>query len=144
MKQKLILIAILYSAFVNMAKSAEYVPTSKMGEFLTQFENAYKAGDREWINSAVDKEGIIEEAKRIFFAFLGPKKEGETITNLKVVAAPEGYKLPNTLVDVEIEPTIPVDSIIHFTRITGEFETNIKVPVGYRDGSIWFVGIKKK
>lgn len=123
---------------------ADYTPTGKAGEFLRHFEKAYRAGDQEWIQSAVDKAGMIEEAKSVFFGFLGPKKDGEVISNLKIIAAPEDYKLPNSLIDIEIEPTIPVDFIITFMRMTGEFETTIKVPVGYRDGKIWLVGIKKK
>jgi hypothetical protein len=144
MKPQPILIALLCAAFINTVKAVEYTPTTKMGEFLTQFENAYKTGDQEWIQSAVDKDGVIDEAKRLFYGFLSPKKKGQPITNLKVIAAPADYKLPNTLIDIEIESTIPVDSIIQFTKMTGEFETTIKVPIGYRDGKIWFVGIKKK
>ena len=144
MKSIIAIFAVVSAGIIPSAKGAIYSPTPKAGEFLRQFEKAYRSGDLEWIQSAVDKEGIIAEAKDIFFGFLGPKKEGEAISDLRILAAPEGYKLQNSLLDAEIDPTIPVDFIITFTRMTGEVKTTIKVPVGYRDGMIWFAGIKKK
>jgi ABC-type molybdate transport system permease subunit len=60
-----------------------------------------------------------------------------------VMAAPRDNTLPNSLIDSDIHPTIPADCILSFARKTGEFDTTIKVPVGYRDGKIWIVGIKK-
>lgn len=145
MKAIVTTIALVCSASVVFpARAAVYTPTAQVGEFLRQFEKAYKAGDQEWIQSAVDDPGVIEEAKAIFFGFLGPKERGEFISDLRVIAATEDYKLPNSLIDAEIAPTIPVDFIVVFTRKTGEFETTIKVPVGYRDGKIRIAGIKKK
>ncbi len=149
MKAIITAIAIICSVSIAPARAAIYTPTAQVGEFLRQFEKAYKAGDQEWIRSAVDKDGVVEEAKAIFFGFLGPKESGESIADLKAIAAPADYKLPdyklpNSLIDTEIDSTIPVDFILIFTRKTGEFETTIKVPVGYREGKIWLVGIKKK
>jgi len=46
--------------------------------------------------------------------------------------------------DAKVEPALPVDFIITFKRMTGKFETTIKVPAGYRDGNIWLAGIKEK
>jgi len=140
------ILTILMMCVVIMApaKGAIYLPTEKAGEFLRQFEKAYNTGDREWIESAIDKEGVIEEAKAVFLGFLGPKDGGETITGLSAIAAPEVYQVSNTLLDVEIEPTIPVDFILTFKRTVGGLETTIKVPVGYRDGKIWISGVKKK
>lgn len=144
MKSVLAAIALVCAAIISPVQGAVYAPTAKVGEFLRQFEKAYRSGDREWIHSAVDQDGVIEEAKALFFGFLGPKKEGEVISDLKAMAAPEDYKLTNSLLDGEIDSTIPVDFILTFTRRTGEFDTTIKVPVGYRDGNIWLVGIKRK
>jgi len=144
MKQYLATIGLLCAASISQVRGDVYSPTAKVGEFLRQFEEAYRAGDKEWIQSAVDDAGVIEEAKAIFFGFLAPKEDGEVIFNLKAMAATENYKIPNTLIDEEIEPTIAVDFIISFTRMSGEFETTIKVPAGYKGGTIWLVGIKKK
>jgi hypothetical protein len=144
MKSIIAISALVSAAIITSVNGEVYSPTSKAGEFLRQFEKAYSLGDQEWIQSAVDKEGIIEELKPVFFSFLGPKKEGESISELRILAVPEGYKLQNSLLNAEIDPTIPVDFIITFTRTMGEVETTIKVPVGYRDGMIWFAGIKKK
>jgi hypothetical protein len=144
MKAIIVTIGLLFAASYNPTLAAEYSPSPKIGDFLRQFEKAYRVGDQEWIQSAVDEGGVLEEAKAVFFSFLGPKKEGETISNLTVVAAQDGYDLPNSLIDTEIAPTIPVDFIITFTRMLGEVKTTIKVPAGYRNGKIWLVGIKKK
>ncbi len=144
MKAIITAIAIICSVSIVPARAAIYTPTAQVGEFLRQFEKAYKAGDQEWIRSAVDKDGVVEEAKAIFFGFLGPKEDGESIADLKAIAAPADYKLPNSLIDTELDSTIPVDFILIFTRKTGDFETTIKVPVGYREGKIWLVGVKKK
>ncbi len=145
MKATVTTIALMCSvSIVVSARAAVYTPTAQVGTFLRQFEKAYKAGDQEWIQSAVDDPGVIEEAEAIFFAFLGPKERGESISDLRVIAAPEDYELPNSLIDAEIAPTIPIDFIVVFTRKTGEIETIIKVPVGYRDGKIRIAGIKKK
>jgi len=144
MKTILATFVLVTAAIIPSVEGAIYVPTPKVGEFLRQFEKAYRSGDQEWIQSAVDKEGVIEEAKAIFFGFLGPKNDGEAIYDLKVIAAPEDYKPPNSLLDTEIDPTIPVDFIITFKRMVGGLETTIKVPVGYRDGMIWLSGVKKR
>lgn len=144
MKTILATFVLVTAAIIPSVEGAIYVPTPKVGEFLRQFEKAYRSGDQEWIQSAVDKGGVIEEAKAIFFGFLGPKDDGEAIYDLKVIAAPEDYKPPNSLLDTEIDPTIPVDFIITFKRIVGGLETTIKVPAGYRDGMIWLSGIKKR
>lgn len=137
-------IAFMCSAVMVPARAAAYIPTAQVGDFLRQFEKAYKAGDQEWIRSAVDKDGVIKEAKEFFFGFLSPKEGGESIADLRVMAAPADYKLSNSLIDEEIDATLPVDFIVIFKRKTGDFETTIKVPAGYRDGKIWLVGIKKK
>jgi hypothetical protein len=144
MKAIITAIAIMSSVSTAPTWAAIYTPTAQVGEFMRQFEKAYRAGDQEWIRSAVDKDGIAEEVKATFFGFLGPKEGGESIADLKAIAAPADYKLPNSLIDTEIDSTIPVDFILIFTRKTGDFETTIKVPVGYREGKIWLVGIKKK
>jgi len=117
-----------------------YVPVSEVGSFLRGFEKAYRAGDKEWIRSAVDKDGIVEEARSFYFGLLGPNKPGETLSHLRVVAAPEGYVLSNSLLDFQVAPTIPVDFLLVFERQ----ETTIRIPAGYRDGKIWLVGIKRK
>ncbi len=143
--KNLLTLAALHGAFLALPVCAEvYAPTVSIGEFLRQFEKAYRAGDSEWIRSAVDQEGIIQEAAGPYFGFLGPKQGGETITHLVAVAAPEHYRLPNTLLDVEIEPTLQVDFILTFSRTVGGLQTDIKVPAGYRAGHIWLAGIKKK
>jgi hypothetical protein len=92
----------------------------------------------------VDKGGIIEEARPIYFCFLGPKEGGEVISDLTVKAAPPDYKAPNSLVDAEIDSTIPVDFLITFKRNEGGSETKVTVPAGYREGKIWLAGINKK
>lgn len=121
-------------------KAEDYTPTAHIGEFLKRFEKAYRAGDKEWIRSAVDRAGIIEQARDAYFGLLGPNDNATDISGLSVSAAPEGYILPNSLLDIDIEPTIPVDFILTFKRQ----ETTFRIPAGYRDGKIWLVGIKKK
>jgi|GEM_PF-5821748 len=145
MMRPTLLFALLLCMTSIMPTNAEtYTPTSKIGEFMSSFERAYRAGDTEWIQTAVDRDGIIEEAKAVYFSFLGPKQGGESISGLAVVAAPRDYKLSNSLLNIEIESTIPVDFIINFQRTLGAWETTVKVPAGYRDGKIWLAGIKKK
>ena len=144
MKLIITAMAILCSVSSHPVRADVYIPTVQAGEFLRQFEKAYHAGDQEWIRSAVDKDGIVEEARALFYGFLGPVAGGESISDLKIMAAPTDYKLPNSVTDTELESTIPVDFLLVFTRKTGEFDTTIKVPVGYRDGTIWLVGIKRK
>ena len=92
----------------------------------------------------IDNAGIIKEAKGPCLGLLGPKAGGEAISDLKVVSAPEKYQLSNTLLEFEIEATIPVDFILTFKRSVGDIETTIKVPAGYRDGKIWLAGVKRK
>ena len=134
-------IAVLLLTSLNPLRAETYSPTSKIGDFLKSFERAYRAGDQEWIQSAVDREGIIEEVKAVYFGLLGPSKDRTVvISNLHAVAAPDGYVLPNSVLDFKIEPTIPVDFILTFQR----GETTIRVPAGYRDGMIRLAGIKKK
>jgi len=145
MMRPTLLFALLLCMTSIMPTNAEtYTPTSKIGEFMSSFERAYRAGDTEWIQTAVDRDGIIEEAKAVYFSFLGPKQGGESISGLAVVAAPRDYKLSNSLLNIEIESTIPVDFIINFQRTLGAWETTVKVPAGYRDGKIWLAGVKKK
>jgi hypothetical protein len=130
----------LASAPLTQLNAETYVPVSAKGNFLRGFEKAYRSGDKEWIRSAVDKDGIVEEARSIYFGLLGPNDSAGAITNLRVMAAPEGYVMPNSLLDFQVAPTIPVDFLLVFERQ----ETTIRVPAGYRDGKIWLVGIKKK
>ena len=144
MRSVLVIVAIFCSYFSVLARGEAYAPTSRVGEFLRQFEKACRVGDMECIRSMIDRGGVIEEAKGPFFGFLGPKAGGEAISDLKVVSAPEKYVLRNSLLDLEIEAKIPVDFILMFTRTVAELETTIKVPVGYRDGKIWLVGVKRK
>lgn len=61
--------AIICSFTILPTRAAVYTPTAQVGEFLRQFEKAYTEGDHEWIRSAVDKEGVVEVAKAIFFGF---------------------------------------------------------------------------
>lgn len=144
MRSVLSIVAILCADFSVLARGEAYAPTSQVGDFLRQFEKAYRAGDMESILSMIDKAGIIEEAKGPFLGFLGPKAGGEAISDLKVVSAPEKYQLSNTLLKFEIEATLPVDFILTFKRSVGDVETTIKVPAGYRDGKIWLAGVKRK
>ena len=144
MKTTLHMMLLLCILPIVPARGETYSPTDKIGEFIRSFDRAYRAGDLEWIQSAVDKGGIIEEVKAAYLGFLGPKQGGEDISGLTVVAAPANYKLPNSLFDYDIESTIPVDFIITFQRTLGELETTIKVPAGYRDGQIWLTGVKRK
>jgi hypothetical protein len=143
MKTTTWLLALICAAALSPAQGAVYAPTSKVGEFLRQFEKAYREGDQEWLQSAVDKDGMIDEAKAFFLGILMPKEAGETITDLKAVPTPDGYQLPNSLIDIKIAPTIPVDFLITFTRNIGGVETTIKIPAGYRDDKIWFAGVEK-
>ena len=137
----LIATALLFVAPLSPLSAETYIPTSKIGDFLRTFEKAYRTGDLEWIRSAVDKDGIIEEVKPMYFGLLGPTTDKKiVISDLCAVAAPEKYTLPNSLLDFEIESTIPVDFILTFQR----GETTIRVPAGYRDGKIRLAGIKKK
>jgi hypothetical protein len=143
-KSTLLAVALLATALASPSRGESYEPTAHIGEFLRQFATAYQAGDQEWIRSAVDPDGIVDEAKAPYFGFLGPKEGGEPITGLAVVAAPNNYQLPNSLLDFSIEPTIPVDFIITFTRTVAGAETTVRVPAGYRDGMIRLAGVRKK
>ncbi len=144
MKRIAFAIQLLWMIMIVPAMGEVYSPTGRIGEFLKAFERAYRAGDSEWIRGAIDKDGVIEDAKPAYLGFLGPKEGGEAIMELAVIAAPHDYQMPNTLLDVKIDPTIPVDCLITFKRVIGGLETSIQVPVGYRDGIIWLAGIKKK
>jgi hypothetical protein len=57
---------------------------------------------------------------------------------------PPDFKVANTLLDYEIESSLPIDFILTFKRTLGGLETTIKVPTGYRDGKIRLAGIWKK
>lgn len=144
MKSPLLAVTFLSALLVSPGRSEIYEPTAQIGEFLRQFATAYQAGDREWVRSAVDPDGIVEEAEAPYFGFLGPKEGGELITGLSVVAAPDNYQLPNSLLDFAIQPTIPVDFIITFKRNVAGVETTVQVPAGYRDGMIRLAGIRKR
>ena len=137
-------VALLCFATTTEAAGEEYVSTNRVGEFLRRFEAAYLAGDIECVTSMIDRGGVLEEAKGAFFGLLGPKTGGEAITDLKVVSAPKNYALRNSLLDFEIEPTIPIDFLLTFTRVIADVETKIQVPAGYRDGRIWLAGVKRK
>ncbi|MFO0962171.1 MAG: serine hydrolase domain-containing protein [Phycisphaerales bacterium] len=127
---------------VLAARRSNYAGTARVGEFLAQFERAYRAGDRAWIESAVDRPGAQHPLMPAYLGLLGPKEGGESITNLAVVAAPAGYRLPNSVTQEKLEPSIPVDFLIRFTRMVGQVETTVTVPAGYRDGTIWMAGFK--
>jgi len=144
MKHALLALTLLATALASPARCANYEPTAQIGEFLRQFATAYQTGDREWIRSAVDPEGVIQEAQGPYFGLLGPKDGGEPIADLAAVAAPEKYQPPNSLLDFAIEPTIPVDFIITFKRTVAGVETTVKVPAGYHDGKIRLAGIRKQ
>lgn len=137
------LVALLWSIATN-APGENYSPTAEVGEFLRKFERAYTSGDSEWILGAVDKEGVHQEAQDLFLSILGPKDGGETISGLAVTAAPADFKVANTLLDYEIEASLPIDFILTFRRTLGGLETTIKVPAGYRNGKIRLAGIRKK
>lgn len=128
---------------VLAAGERTYTGTGRIGEFLRQFERAYRAGDRAWIESAVDRDGVVADLKPMYLGLLGPKEGGESLSNLAVVPVPANYRLPNSLGDQPLAPTIPVDFLIRFTRTVGQVETTVTVPAGYRDGVIWLVGVKK-
>jgi hypothetical protein len=144
MKSSLLAVAFMATLLASPARCANYEPTAQIGEFLRQFAAAYQTGDHEWIRSAVDPEGVIEEAQGPYFGFLGPKDGGEPIADLAAVAAPDNYQLANTLLDFAIEPTIAVDFIITFKRTVAGVETTVRVPAGYRDGKIRLAGVRKQ
>ncbi len=134
------LLTCLAAASLTPLNAETYVPVSAVGDFLRSFEKAYRSGDKEWIRSAVDRDGIVEEARSIYFGLLGPNEPAGEIKHLRIVAAPEGYALSNSLLDFEVAPTIPVDFLLVFERK----ETTIRIPAGYRDGKIWLVGMRRK
>lgn len=144
MKSTLLAVTFLSALLASPSRGESYEPTAHIGEFLRQFATAYQAGDQEWIRSAVDPDGIVQEAKAPYFGFLGPKEGGEPITGLAAVAAPDNYQLPNSLLNFAIDPTIPVDFIITFKRNVAGVETTVQVPAGYRDGKIRLAGVRKK
>ncbi len=136
----------IYSAFASLVHADVYTPTDQVGEFARQFEKAYRAGDRAWVQSAIDKAGVIEEMKASYYASRGPENGGGSLSDFKVTEAPSDFKmpsLPSRHFDFQIKPTIPVKYLMIFTRKTSESEITIRIPIGYRDGQIWIVGIQK-
>ena len=134
------------SVYASSVHADVYTPTDQVSEFAKQFEKAYRAGDRAWVQSAIDKAGVIEEMKASYYASRGPENGGGNISNFEVIAAPNDFKLPSLPsrhFDFQIEPTIPVKYLMIFTLKTSESETTIRIPIGYRDGKIWIVGIQK-
>jgi len=125
------------------SRGPTYIGTDRIGEFLRQFERAYRAGDRAWIESAMDSEGMAADLKPLYLGLLGPRQGGEVLSNLVAVPAPTDFRLPNSLSDEPLLPTIPVDFLVRFTRTVGQVETTVTVPAGYRDGVIRLVGAKK-
>ena len=151
MNTKLFRLLLLCSALTISAHGDVYAPTTSVGQFLKLFEAAYTAGDSEWFHSAVDREGIIDEAKISYFSYLGSEDRsailGATdndriISNLRVIAAPSDYELSSPINNVE--PTINVDFLIKYTRSIGGGKIGVTIPVGYRDEKIYLVGIKRK